>query len=271
MTAAVQVPWSNIAGMVFSLIVAWGMPTALFILIRRRWRADIRSFFLGCGGFFLFAMLLEQLFHMVVLFGLGAVSQAIKDNLWLYAIYGGFAAGVFEESGRYLIMRFLMKKSLTRENAVMYGAGHGGMEAVLILGMTSINNLVNSMLLNSGSLTEVLTEDLNTQAVLDSLTPLSTLPAWQFFLGGAERIIAIGLQIALSLLVYQAVKEKKSWYFFPLAILLHMLVDAVVLLISNHGSLVITELVALFGAAAIGYLAWVTVWKRKNVKNGNSN
>lgn len=271
MMMVVQVPWSNIAGMIFSLIVAWGMPTALFILIRRRWRADILPFFLGCGGFFLFAMLLEQLLHMVVLFRAGAFSQAIRDNLWLYAIYGGLAAGVFEESGRYLIMRFLMKKNLTRENAMMYGAGHGGLEAVLILGMTSINNLISSMLLNFGSLTEVLSEDMNTQAVLDSLAPLTTLPAWQFFLGGAERIIAMGLQIALSLLVYRAVKEKKSWYFFPLAILLHMLVDTVVLLISNQGSLALTELVALFGAAAIGYLAWVTVWRRENVKNGNSN
>lgn len=271
MMMVVQVPWSNIAGMIFSLIVAWGMPTALFILIRRRWRADILPFFLGCGGFFLFAMLLEQLLHMVVLFRARTFSQAIRDNLWLYAIYGGLAAGVFEESGRYLIMRFLMKKNLTRENAMMYGAGHGGLEAVLILGMTSINNLVSSMLLNFGSLTEVLSEDMNTQAVLDSLAPLTTLPAWQFFLGGAERIIAMGLQIALSLLVYRAVKEKKSWYFFPLAILLHMLVDTVVLLISNQGSLVLTELVALFGAVAIGYLAWVTVWRRENVKNGNSN
>lgn len=271
MMMVVQVPWSNIAGMIFSLIVAWGMPTALFILIRRRWRADILPFFLGCGGFFLFAMLLEQLLHMVVLFRAGAFSQAIRDNLWLYAIYGGLAAGVFEESGRYLIMRFLMKKNLTRENAMMYGAGHGGLEAVLILGMTSVNNLISSMLLNFGSLTEVLSEDMNTQAVLDSLAPLTTLPAWQFFLGGAERIIAMGLQIALSLLVYRAVKEKKSWYFFPLAILLHMLVDTVVLLISNQGSLALTELVALFGAAAIGYLAWVTVWRRENVKNGNSN
>lgn len=271
MVAALNVPLSNIAGMVFSLIVAWGLPIGLLILIRRRWKADFSAFFLGCGGFFLFAMLLEQLFHMLALFGLGEVSRAIRDNLWLYALYGGLAAGIFEETGRYLIMRFLMKKSLTRENALMYGAGHGGLEAVLILGVTSINNIVNSLLLNSNSLVNALSDDMNAQTVLESLKPLASLPAWQFFLGGAERIMAMALQIALSLLVYQAVKEKKKRYFFPLAILLHMVVDTAVLLISNLGSLVLAEAVTLFGTAVIGYLAWVTVWRRKNAENRNSN
>ena len=32
----------------------------------------------------------------------------------------------------------------------MYGAGHGGVEAMLLLGLTSINNIANSTLINSG-------------------------------------------------------------------------------------------------------------------------
>ncbi|MDD3252132.1 MAG: YhfC family glutamic-type intramembrane protease [Lachnospiraceae bacterium] len=259
----IQVPMGNIAGIVFSLIVAWGLPTALCVVLYRKLKASLPAFFLGCATFFLFALVLEQLLHTLVIFKLGPVSEALKNNIWLYALYGGLAAGVFEETGRYLAMRFFLKKNLTKENALMYGAGHGGMEAILILGIPSINNLVSSILLNSGGFVSALAEDANAQQVMESLMPLGTLPAWQFFLGGAERIIAVALHLALSLLVYRAVKEPAKKGFFVLAILLHAAVDAMVVLIANHGSLIFAELVTLAGTVAIGLLAWKLVWQQE--------
>lgn len=92
----------------------------------------------------------------------------------------------------------------------MYGVGHGGFEAVLILGIVSINNLVNVVLLNTGAFTAALSENLDVQQALEAVSPLATLPAWQFFLGGAERLMAMALHIALSLLVFKAVKDRKN-------------------------------------------------------------
>lgn len=255
------VPAGSIAGMVFSLLVALGVPIALCILIRKRLRADVVPFFLGAGVFFLFAMLLEQLLHVVVLLRPGTVSEALQNNIWLYALYGGLAAGVFEETGRFLCMKFLMKKNLTRENAVMYGAGHGGFEAVLLLGIASINNLVNSLLLNSGAFAAALSEDVNLEQAMEAVSPLATLPSWQFFLGGAERLMAMALQIALSLLVFQAVRERRSRYLYPAAILLHTAVNMVVVVLANYGSLVLAEAAALAGTVLVCALAWKTVWK----------
>lgn len=254
------VPAGNLFGMVFSLFVAWGIPIALCILIRKKLKADMISFFLGCGTFFLFAMFLEQLLHAVVLLRLGGVSEALKNSVWLYAIYGGLAAGVFEETGRFLCMKVLMKKSLTKENAVMYGAGHGGFEAVLILGMASVNNLISSVLINSGAFASALAEGVDSQQAMEAAAPLATLPAWQFFLGGFERIFAMALHIGLSLLVYQAVKDRKKWYLYPLAILFHALVNAVVVIIANHGSLVLAEVATLAGTALVCAVAWKTAW-----------
>ena len=251
-----HVPAGNIAGMVFALAVAWGMPAALFFLLYKKKNAKVLPFFLGCGSFFLFAMVLEQLLHMLVLLKLGSVSEMLKANLWLYALYGGLAAGLFEETGRFLAMKYFMKTSSGREDALMYGAGHGGMEAVLVLGIPSINNLVSAVLLNSGKFLSSLADDSNAQQVLERLSPLWTLPAWQFFLGGVERILAICLHVALSLLVYRAVKEKRRWYLYPCAILLHAALNMVVVLIANHGSLVLAELATLAGTVAVGALAW---------------
>lgn len=121
--------------------------------------------------------------HSLVLLKMGPVSKALSENLWLYALYGGLAAGLFEETGRYLTMRFLMKGKWTRENALMYGAGHGGLEAVLILGMASVNNLIYSVMINTGSLVSALSENMDSQQVLESLAPLGQLPALAVFSG----------------------------------------------------------------------------------------
>jgi len=39
-------------------------------------------------------------------------------------------AGVFEECGRHIVLKYLLKKDRTRENAVLYGIGHGGIEGM---------------------------------------------------------------------------------------------------------------------------------------------
>ena len=44
------------------------------------------AFFIGCGIFVGFAMILEQICHAIVLTVTGDV---IRDNIWLYAIYVG--------------------------------------------------------------------------------------------------------------------------------------------------------------------------------------
>ena len=98
---------------------------------------------------FLFALVLESIMHQLVLKGPHGAS--ILDNTLRYAIYGGLAAGVFEEIGRFLSMKFLMKKEPSAPlPGVAYGIGHGGVEMLIIFGITMINNLVISALINSG-------------------------------------------------------------------------------------------------------------------------
>lgn len=48
-------------------------------------------------------------------------------------------------------MRFLVKP-LDFPNAFMYGAGHGGVEAMLLCGVASINNIASAVMINSGTM-----------------------------------------------------------------------------------------------------------------------
>lgn len=244
---------ANMLGMVFSLVVSIGVPVVLLIVISKKTHAKISSFFIGCGIFVGFALILERILHAIVFSAAGLV---ILDNFYLYGLYGGLAAALFEETGRFIAMKFCIKKSLDRGNALMYGAGHGGVEAFLILGLTSINNLVTSIMINSGAMQLTmasLPKDLQANT-FQQLRALWEMPAWQFYMGGVERFSAIALQIGLSVLMYTAVKTGKKRYLIG-AYLAHFAVDFLTVVFANTIPVWAVELALIVIAAALGAYA----------------
>ena len=110
----------------------------------------------------------------------------------------------------------------------MYGAGHGGIEAVLLAGTAMASNLILSLAWNSGGPAgvEALTGPL-TEAEISSLAALATTPAAMYLWSGFERLGAVVLHVSLSVLVYVSVHRRGAWCWFPVAVGLHALVDAV--------------------------------------------
>ena len=51
-------------------------------------------------------------------------------------------SGLFEESTRWIVMRYWAKRVRTWEEGVGFGLGHGGIEALLLLGIAAINNFI---------------------------------------------------------------------------------------------------------------------------------
>lgn len=54
------------------------------------------------------------------------------SDLLVWALALGLSAGLFEEVARWLVLRFWRKDIRSWKNTVMYGAGHGGFEAILV-------------------------------------------------------------------------------------------------------------------------------------------
>ena len=216
-----------IAGVICSVVLSMGVPIALFIAGRVKLKARISSFFIGAGTYLLFAMLLEQQLHVLVIQFCGLNAQS---RPWLYYVYAALAAAVFEETGRLIAMKFWMKKWLDFPNALMYGIGHGGVEAILLGGLSGISNLVSMLMINSGAMQNTLAalpaESAN--QTVSQLSALWTTPAPLFFVSGIERISAIILHIGLSLLIYRAVKAGKcrtAAFTAVLAYGIHFIVD----------------------------------------------
>lgn len=256
------VPTLSMVFMAVSILIGFGLPLAMFLYFRLKKKADILPFFVGCAVMLLFALVLEAMVHRVILGS--SVGGKIQNNVWLYAVYGGLMAGLFEETGRFLAFKTVLKKHQHRDvNALMYGAGHGGIEAVVLLGITMINNLTYSVIINAGSteaLLAPLTGDLKAQ-VQSAIQALCTTPAHHFLLGGVERIFAVALQISLSVLVWFAAKRPGKRCLFPAAIGLHALVDAATVILSGKcGNLILVEVgVGVF--ALLYVLIAKLVWK----------
>lgn len=241
----------SVIGMMFSMVIAFGLPIGLYIYLWRKKKAAFFSFATGLIIFIIFALFLENIVHSIVF---AATGNLISGNLLFYALYGALMAALFEETGRFLGIKYIMRNHLTKENALMYGVGHGGIEAMFLLGITSINNLANAMMINDGSMNQLLADldESVRQSTTQSLSVLWETPSSVFFMAGFERMIAICLQISLSVLIYRAVKEKSGrWYWAAFGA--HFAVDFIAVLLSGVSIFLTELLMALLTAAVVRY------------------
>ena len=254
-----MVPVSSLILMAVNALLGFAIPVGLAVWLVRKHHARISTILIGAGTFIVFALVLESLLHQLVLKGPHGAS--ILGNTLRYALYGGLAAGVFEETGRFLSMKFLMKKEPAKPlPGIAYGVGHGGVEMLILFGITMINNLVISALINSeqaDALFAKVPEEAAAQ-VQAQLDQLQTLGAGTLLIGLWERISALILHLGLSMLVWVAVRKGGKWlWLFPAAIALHALVDAGAILLQKSAGMVTLELIVTAEAlavAAIGYL-----------------
>lgn len=224
----------------FSLI----LPIGLMIWWKKKTGATLCCFLAGAICFFLFAEVLEALLHQLCLGTDNAFSRTVMSSPVLYMLYGGFAAGIFEETGRLFGYKVLLRKHKEKECAVAYGIGHGGIEVLLILGATYLIYLLISLGVTVGD--EAITAQM--REISGNIT-FSTA-----CLGMAERISAMLLHIGLSMLMFTAARKKEKLWLYPVSICLHALADmpACLYQIGVIRSIPVVELIAL--AMGVVYL-----------------
>ncbi|MDR2517098.1 MAG: YhfC family intramembrane metalloprotease [Spirochaetaceae bacterium] len=219
-----RISFLSILCIAVSAAVSFAFPVFLFAVFRKKYGARIRPALAGAAVFVVFALVLEQILHFFVL-----RSVRPAETPFLYILYGILMAGIFEESGRFFAFT-LMKKRYGEcapvSAALSYGVGHGGIEAILFGGLVMINNLAAAARINAGTI-DTLTGRLEGASLAraeSQMRALITTPPWHFLMGGLERVSAMGIHIALSVMVFYAVFGKKRFRLFPLAVLLHAMV-----------------------------------------------
>ena len=260
----------SIVFMSISALTGIVLPIALLLFFRKKYGTGIKPFFIGCATFIIFALILEQLFHSFILNS--DVGKIIQSNIWLFGIYGGLMAGLFEETGRFVAFKTVLKKDLINDkNALMYGAGHGGVEVFFILVFSMVSNIIMSIMLNNGTATQLksaITDEAQLQALNKTFELLSATPSGDFLLSIVERIAAVAIHISLSVLVWFAVKKQgKCFWLYPLAIFLHTLVNAVAVILVRYVPSMWIVMVVLYAITACFVTIAVKVWKIHSSNN----
>jgi len=209
--------------MCITLLLSVGLPVVLAVIVLKKYSEVLKSILIGALIFFVSQVVLR--IPILQILSKQNYFVEFSKHYIVYSLFLGLTAGVFEEVGRYVGFRGFLKDRLDYQNGIAYGIGHGGIESVLIVGITYINNIVYSFLINSGSLDVLLKGKVSPEVIKSIKSALIETPASAFLLAGFERVFTMAIQIALSLLVLVAVKRKRLYY-LAFAILLHTIIDA---------------------------------------------
>jgi uncharacterized membrane protein YhfC len=215
---------SVLASLIVSAALSIAWPVAIFFFCRGRMTLAARNVLIGAGVFLVFSQVLEKILHVYLLKTNPATAAWLHAHAVAFALYGCLAAGLFEEVGRYLGMRFLARATGNPGTAVAYGIGHGGTEAVLVGAAASAQTFVFATMLNAGRLDTALAAALSPDAIAHLRAGLEHLSVAMVASGVVERLIALLIQIALSLLVWRAV-ERRHLGLLALAVGLHAVID----------------------------------------------
>lgn len=224
-----MVSTATILFVVFSLFVSLILPVLLLILFaaRNKKQGIVSAWLLGAAGFFVTQILIR----LPILTALQSQSWFLafaQNHLFLYAFGLAFTAGLFELAGRFAVAKCL-QKNLTYKRSLAAGLGHGGIEAMILIGMTYVNNLIYIAMINSGAFDMVLAQTAAmgvdvSQLELIREQLLNTAPAL-FLLGGFERILAMIAHAAMSMVACWGVYSKKVLPCLLTALGIHTFID----------------------------------------------
>ena len=221
---------SSVPSLIITVILMIAIPVCFFLFWRRKHKEQTKISWLIAGaiGFIVSARVLELAIHYLCIVMDNPISRFINGNTAAFVLYGITMAGVFEECGRHIIMKYIMKKNRSRENAVLYGIGHGGIEILAVLLPAMILYLAIAVLFSQGDVESALkalniTEE-TAAAALPSVQAAASFDYAMTAMNVMERLFAMLLHIGLTVIVYYGVVNGKK-IFLPLAILLHMLAD----------------------------------------------
>ena len=213
-------------GLVLSVL----FPLAIALIWKFKKKEPFSTILIGAAIFLLFALILEKPIQSLVISKNFSLGLFLSSHPILLAFVFGLFPGIFEETGRLLAFKTLLKNRKNKETAISYGIGHGCFEAMAILGMTYISYISFACMINSGTFVNIINQvkEKAPDQVGAYYNLADQIAKTSIFLVGAsiiERVLAILLQIGLSILVFYACKDKKKFWLFPLAIILHTLTD----------------------------------------------
>jgi uncharacterized membrane protein YhfC len=240
------------------------LPIGLGFLIWRRYQTSWRFWWIGVGtmalaqaGHIPFLYLLTYLFHLGVL-PYPPKAWALVFN----AVVLGLSAGVWEESFRYFVYRWWARDARSYDKALMLGAGHGGIEAI-VLGVYVLYVFLQMAALRHMDLAQAFPPE-RAALLQQQLQVYWNVPWYTTLVGALERCGALIFHLTASLLVLQVfLRQQMRWLW--LAILWHAALDGLAVALAPRGILVVEGTLLVFTLVNV----WVLYLLRRSGMEGS--
>ncbi|MBR3628932.1 MAG: YhfC family intramembrane metalloprotease [Oscillospiraceae bacterium] len=233
-----------------STLTGHGMTGAVYLLlpviacrVLRKYQAlELLPLIFGAGVYFL-SVRLDDLFVYAVYAGMPQSAKAVAASLW---------AGVFEETGRFLMLRSASGLVPSYASAVSYGTGHAGLEC-LIRAVRSFGIVRTGLRCNAeglSSFTAGLTQE-RAAAITEQLSYYASQSLLCSIFAQINALCAFLVHLALTLLLFHGIREGKPWRTLALAILLHCGLNELSWASSFSGEPILTPLTGILCSAGI--------------------
>lgn len=260
-----MVSTASMIAIIITLFITLIAPVIVWIIygVKNKGKGVWKALALGAAGFVLLQMIIRMpILNIVSLIpGFGTF---VAEYYVVYCLILAITAALFEVVARFGVAKILQKK-INYEQGVAAGLGHGGIEAILIVGMTYINNLLYAIMINSGTFAQTIeavaatdTTGMAEAQLLAIQASLVEAPSYLFYLAGYERVLTVIFHTAMSLLVCYLVYKKKAVLGVSIAFMAHFLVDFIAPLINGLATPYLGEVISQ-GTAYVIIYSFLTV------------
>lgn len=232
---------NTIVAIFVTLFIALILPIIVAVVysIKNKGKGIWKAWLLGAAGFFVLQMVIRTPILTAVSV-LPSFTEFVTNHYAIYCFILALTAALFEVIARFGVAKILQKE-ICYEKALAAGLGHGGIESMLLIGMTYINNLLYTIMINTGSFDLMvaqagasagLTQEQMAQltGIKDALVETGSSA---FYLAGYERILTMICHTAMSLLVCYFVYKKKAVLGVGIAFVVHFCMDFVAPLVNG--------------------------------------
>lgn len=238
---------------ILSIVSCILVPVILGIILRRRFRVSWLLFGVGSLTFIGSQVVHLPLNNLLTKIGILPTTPEGGWAIAQMAIILGLTAGICEELARF-VGYTILKKARRAEDGLMLGLGHGGIEAMIIIGVLTAGGIAQLFALRG---VDLLSLNLGQAQLLNIQKQLDTFnqPAIIGLLPLLERLMAMTLHSVLSMMVLYAFQQnKRIWVLW--AILYHAVVGAIAVVLSaNEVNVLLIEL--MFFISLLPGIIWV--------------
>lgn len=225
------------------------IPVAVGFYVIRRFDTSWRNWFSGALMFLVSLIRIPLNGYITQLILAGTLTSFTYS---LLVLAPSLTAGIFEETARYIGFKLLIKDT-AYERGLMYGAGHGGIESMLLVGLNVLS--VGVVLMT------------NPQALPpEQLLQVIATPVYLPFVGVYERIMAMIVQIGLSIMVLESIRRSDKRYLLA-AVGIHTLLNFLAVSAVGTG-VIVSEMTVTAFAIGLGYWTYRR-FKGVGITNGS--